>query len=113
MCHFPQCRSQVALIAFIYYGHSLTHSVFSVHHPDVIIEQKPPSVEECKQVMKDALGRDDHDRSWAFKEIYDTNEWSSTESKSGKGSTMRYTGEFSSSLAFYQAIFHARIVEAG
>ncbi|KAK9896548.1 hypothetical protein P389DRAFT_81006 [Cystobasidium minutum MCA 4210] len=56
------------------------------------LKQSPPTLEECKIVLKDALGKeDDHDRAWAFKEIYNTNEWSSPESKSGKGSEMRYT----------------------
>lgn len=48
--------------------------------------------EDCPTIPQKEKSKD-NDRSWAFKEIYDSNEWSSPESKSGKGSEMRYTGE--------------------
>lgn len=47
--------------------------------------------EDCPTLPQSEKSKD-NDRSWAFKEIFDSNEWSSPESKSGKGSEMRYTG---------------------
>ena len=70
--------------------------LFGQYDPVVTAQQGNAGLirpEDCPTLPQSEKSKD-NDRSWAFKEIFDSNEWSSPESKSGKGSEMRYTGEF-------------------